>query len=131
MTLEELKQTALQMRAQSYCPYSHFAVGAALECADGSVFTGCNVENASYPVGLCAERTAAAKAVSEGHRDFRRIVLAGSSGEFCYPCGMCRQFLAEFAPELEVVCLNDQGLSRTLSLQDLLPCSFSGEALGT
>ena len=79
MSLEELKAAAVAMLDRAYCPYSHFPVGAALECADGTVFTGCNIENAVYPVGTCAERTAMSKAVSEGHTDFVRIVIAGRS----------------------------------------------------
>ena len=95
MSLEELKAAAVAMLDRAYCPYSHFPVGAALECADGTVFTGCNIENAVYPVGTCAERTAMSKAVSEGHTDFVRIVIAGRSSDYCYPCGMCRQFMKE------------------------------------
>lgn len=124
MTLDELKAAAAAMLDRAYCPYSHFPVGAALECADGTVYTGCNIENAGYSPTLCAERAAAAKAVSEGHRDFRRIVIAARSEDFCYPCGVCRQFLYEFAPELTVICLNGRGESRTLSLRELLPCGF-------
>lgn len=124
MTLDELKAAAAAMLDRAYCPYSHFPVGAALECADGTVYTGCNIENAGYSPTLCAERAAAAKAVSEGHRDFRRIVIAARSEDFCYPCGVCRQFLYEFAPELTVICLNGRGESRTLSLRELLPHGF-------
>ena len=77
MTREELKAAAVTMLDRAYCPYSHFAVGAALECADGTVFTGCNIENAAFSPTICAERTAVAKAVSEGHTDFVRIAIAG------------------------------------------------------
>ena len=107
MSHESLKAAAISMMERAYCPYSHFPVGAALECADGTVFTGCNMENASYPVGLCAERTAMAKAVSEGRRDFVRIAIVGKSRDFCIPCGMCRQFMQEFAPDLEILCGNE------------------------
>jgi cytidine deaminase len=129
VTLDELKDAAVSMLDRAHCPYSHFPVGAALECADGSVYTGCNIENASYPVGLCAERTAMAKAVSCGQRDFVRLVIAGRSGEFCVPCGMCRQFLAEFAPELSIICLNGSGEAETFRLSELLPHSFGGSQL--
>lgn len=98
MTREELKAAAVAMLDRAYIPYSHFPVGAALECSDGTVFTGCNIENASFGPTICAERTAVAKAVSEGHRDFVRIVIAGRSRELCVPCGVCRQVLREFAP---------------------------------
>ena len=104
MTHDELKAAAVSMLDRAYVPYSHFPVGAALECADGTVYTGCNVENAAYPAGTCAERNAIFHAVAEGHTSFRRIVVAGKSQDFCVPCGMCRQVMREFAPELEIIC---------------------------
>lgn len=124
MNREELKAAAVAMLDRAYVPYSRFPVGAALECADGTVFTGCNVENASYPAGLCAERNAMFHAVAEGHTDFVRIVVAGRSDDFCYPCGICRQVMKEFAPELEVICLNKDGDEKRLTLNDLLPYGF-------
>ena len=124
MTREELKAAALAMRERSYSPYSRFAVGAALECADGSVFTGCNIENAGYSPTLCAERVAVGKAVSEGHTDFVRIAVAGRGDAPCVPCGVCRQVLSEFAPDIEVICLSDSGAELTLSLKELLPYGF-------
>ena len=129
MSLDELKAAAVAMLDRAYCPYSHFAVGAALECADGSVFTGCNIENAAYSPGICAERTAVAKAVSEGHTDFTRIVIAGRSADFCVPCGVCRQVLREFAPDLELICLNGKGEEQVFTLPQLLPHSFGPEFL--
>ena len=129
MTREELKAAAVVMLDRAYCPYSHFPVGAALECSDGTVFTGCNIENAAYGATICAERTAIAKAVSEGHRDFVRIVIAGRSRDFCVPCGTCRQVLREFAPGMEVICLNGAGEERTFTLEELLPYSFGPEHL--
>ena len=129
MTREELKAAAVAMLDRAYCPYSHFAVGAALECADGTVFTGCNIENAAYCPGICAERTAVAKAVSEGHSDFIRIVIAGRSADFCVPCGVCRQVLREFAPDIEVICLNGKGEEKVFTLSELLPHSFGPEFL--
>ena len=129
MTREELKAAAVAMLDRAYCPYSHFAVGAALECADGTVFTGCNIENAAYSPGICAERTAVAKAVSEGHTDFVRIVIAGRSTDFCVPCGVCRQVLREFAPGIEVICLNGKGEEKVFTLSELLPYSFGPEFL--
>ena len=125
MNREELKAAAVSMLEMSYCPYSHFPVGAALECEDGTVYTGCNIENAGYSATVCAERTAVFKAVSEGHRRFKRIVVAGRSDSPCVPCGECRQVLSEFAPELEVICLDKDGSELTLSLTDLLPHSFN------
>ena len=85
MTDQELLELARKAAERSYSPYSHFPVGAALECEDGTIFTGCNVENAAYGDTICAERTAAVKAVSEGHRDFKRIAIWGNSQEYCYP----------------------------------------------
>lgn len=125
MNREELKAAAVSMLERSYCPYSHFPVGAALECEDGTVYTGCNIENAGYSATVCAERTAVFKAVSEGHRRFKRIVVAGRSDSPCVPCGECRQVLSEFAPELEVICLDKDGNELALSLTDLLPHSFN------
>ena len=125
MTREELKSAAVSMLERSYCPYSHFPVGAALECEDGTVYTGCNIENAGYSATVCAERTAVLKAVSEGHRRFKRIVVAGRSDSPCVPCGECRQVLSEFSPELEVICLDKDGNELALSLTDLLPHSFN------
>ena len=129
MTREELKAAAVAMLDRAYCPYSHFPVGAALECADGTVFTGCNIENAAYSPGICAERTAVAKAVSEGHTDFVRIAIAGRSADFCVPCGVCRQVLREFAPDIEVICLNGKGEEKVFTLSELLPHSFGPEFL--
>lgn len=129
MTREELKAAAIAMLDRAYCPYSHFPVGAALECSDGTVFTGCNIENAVYPVGICAERTAVFKAVSEGHTDFVRIVVAGRSDDYCVPCGSCRQVLQEFAPSIEVICLNKEGQELALPLKALLPYGFDNSFL--
>ena len=104
-------------------------MGAALECADGTVFTGCNIENAAFSPTICAERTAVAKAVSEGHTDFVRIVVAGRCESFCVPCGVCRQVLREFAPDMEIICLNSKGEEQVFTLSELLPHSFGPEFL--
>ena len=124
MTQRELVQKALDMRRYSYAPYSGFRVGAALECADGTVFGGCNVENAAYGSSICAERTALVKAVSEGHRRFVRLAVAGDSADYCWPCGSCRQVMMEFAPEMEVICLNGRGQAKSFRLRELLPYGF-------
>ena len=114
------------MLDRAYIPYSHFPVGAALECADGTVFTGCNIENAAYGCTICAERTAIFKAVSEGHRDFVRIVIAGRSEDYCVPCGSCRQFLSEFNDgELEILCCKADGRYVSYRLKELLPYTFN------
>ena len=130
MTLDELKALAVSMLDRAYCPYSHFPVGAALECDDGTVYTGCNVENAVYPAGICAERNAMFHAVAEGHTDFVRIVIAGRSKDYCVPCGICRQVMQEFSPEMEVICLNGQGEAKAFALKELLPYGFDHNWLG-
>ena len=122
MTDRELLNMAVEAAKNSYCPYSKFAVGAALECTDGAVFTGCNVENAAFGDTICAERTAAVKAVSEGHRSFKRIAIYGASSlSYCMPCGSCRQFLSEFSPEMEVLCAKSDGRYVSYSLTKLMP----------
>ena len=129
MTREELKAAAAAMLDRAYIPYSHFPVGAALECSDGTVYTGCNIENAAYSPTLCAERVAVGKAVSEGHRDFVRIAVAGRCEDFCVPCAVCRQVLYEFAPDMEIISLNGKGEELALSLRELLPHGFGPEYL--
>lgn len=125
MSEAELIEQAKKMLSLSYAPYSGFAVGAALECADGTVYTGCNVENASYGATICAERTALVKAVSEGHRDdFVRLALISLSSDYCFPCGICRQMLLEFAPHLQILCAQNDGRYIRQSLEDLLPHGF-------
>ena len=124
MSEHELMQKAIEMLDRAYIPYSHFPVGAALECEDGTVYAGCNIENSSFGLTICAERTAAVKAISEGHSKFRRIVIAGNSKDFCYPCGACRQVLYEFGPEMEVICLNKKGEEKRLHIKELLPYGF-------
>ena len=130
MTERELVERAFSMLERSYVPYSHFPVGAALECADGTVFTGCNVENAAYGSTICAERTAAVKAVSEGHRDdFVRIAIVGNSTDYCWPCGACRQFLFEFAPDLECLIARGDHEYVKLPLKELLAHGFGPKSL--
>ncbi len=129
MTDQALVDLAFSMLERSYVPYSRFPVGAALLCADGTVFTGCNIENAAYGPTICAERTAVAKAVSEGHREFSAIAIAGRSGDYCWPCGVCRQVLYEFAPELTVLVARGDGDYVKLALKQLLPHGFGPESL--
>ena len=126
---KQLCELAVAMLERAYVPYSHFPVGAALLCKDGTVFTGCNIENAAYGATVCAERTAIFKAVSEGHREFDTLVIAGRSDGFCVPCGTCRQVMMEFAPELTVICLNRRGESRKFALRELLPYGFDQSCL--
>lgn len=125
----ELVHMAQEMMQRAYAPYSNYRVGAALLCADGSVYTGCNVECASYGGTICAERVAAVKAISEGNHEFVKLAVISADENLCTPCGICRQFLMEFAPDLTVLCANGQEEFRAISLADLLPCAFSGEQL--
>ncbi len=119
----ELAARAAEARRWAYAPYSHYPVGAALLTASGKIYDGVNVENAAYPTSLCAERTAAVKAVSEGERDFVAIAVAGEAG--ITPCGACRQFLSEFGLDTAVLIADGAGqiLKRT-TVRDLLPDSF-------
>ena len=125
MTDRELMERAKAAAQNAYVPYSRFPVGAAIECGDGTVFSGCNVENAALGSTICAERTAACKAVSEGHTDFARIAIWAESKDYCWPCGACRQFLAEFAPEMEVLCAKAGGRYVSYKLSQLLPHTFN------
>jgi cytidine deaminase len=129
MTDKELVQAALDMRSKAYTPYSHFQVGAAILCGDGSVFTGCNVENASYGATICAERTAAVSAVASGHKDFVKIAVASSGEGYCLPCGVCRQFLSEFSHSLVFLCADPDGNYRELKFEELLPNAFDSSVL--
>ena len=112
---------------KAYAPYSHFQVGAALLAKDGRVFTGCNVENATYGATICAERTAVTKAVSEGVREFEKIAIVASSGDYAAPCGICRQVLFEFMPEGKVVLWSELEGEKEFALTELLPFGFRGE----
>lgn len=127
MTDRDLLNMAREAAKQAYVPYSHFPVGAALECADGSVFTGCNVENAALGSTICAERTAIVKAVSEGRRQFVRIAIYGEGENYCMPCGACRQVMSEFDPkgEMEVLCTRSGGRYVSYRLHQLLPHTFN------
>ena len=123
MTDEQLLQIANEVRERAYAPYSGFKVGAALLCADGTVVTGVNIENATYTPSICAERTAFFKAISEGHKDFVKIAVTCDKA-FCSPCGVCRQVMAEHAPELEILLGNPQGTFKRMTIKELLPETF-------
>ncbi len=125
MTNKELLSIADKAMENAYAPYSKFHVGAALLCKNGTVFTGCNIENATYGATNCAERTAIFKAVSEGQRDFEAIAIVSSGGGETFPCGICRQVMAEFAPEIKVVLRDEAGNEHIYPLVELLPKSFS------
>jgi len=126
--VQRLCRASVEIRQKAYAPYSKFLVGAALQTDTGDVITGCNVENASYGLSICAERSACVKAVSEGSTEFTAIAIAADlqTDEFCGPCGACRQFLAEFHPYIPIylVRVKDNVVQRT-TLKDLLPGCFS------
>ncbi len=124
MTNGELLNMAREASKMSYSPYSGVKVGAALETGSGKVYTGCNVENGSYGGTICAERTVALKAVSEGDKEFVRIAVAGSIKNLV-PCGICRQFLSEFCEDMEVVYEDEQGVMVETRLSVLFPSGFS------
>jgi cytidine deaminase len=126
---ETLDQSALAVRTHAHAPYSNFQVGAAVLTADGEVFAGCNVENASYGLTICAERVAVGTAVAAGHRQIVAVAVASSGGHS--PCGACRQVLSEFGPAMDVILIDadDPTKTRTTTLAALLPEQFSSAAL--
>jgi cytidine deaminase len=129
MNKEKLIQLATEAREYAYVPYSRFPVGAALVCKNGKVYTGCNVENASYGLAVCAERNAIFKAVSEGERDFSVLAVIADTEGPCTPCGACRQVIREFGLEIKVVCANLSGQVKETTIAQLLPDSFGPEDL--
>jgi cytidine deaminase len=126
---DELASLAEQAMHRAYAPYSRFVVGAALRAADGSVHVGCNVENASYPAGICAERTALSRAVADGHQQFTHLVICTAAAEPTPPCGICRQVLHEFAPQLHVTSVTTSGARHTWRLDALIPAAFAANML--
>ncbi|MBQ9550972.1 MAG: cytidine deaminase [Lachnospiraceae bacterium] len=128
--IDTLITKAHEMQQSSYCPYSGFAVGAALLTKEGRIYTGCNIENAAYSPSNCAERTAFFKAVSEGERSFRALAVVGGKnreiGELCFPCGVCRQVMSEFCSpdEFQVITRDSTGTTVIRTLRQLLPDSF-------
>ncbi len=131
MNNSDLIKLALEARKMSYSPYSGFSVGAALLCSDGTIYTGCNIENSAFSSTNCAERTAIFKAVSEGKRDFVKIAVVGGKTEnetpcnYCPPCGVCRQVMKEFCPaDFEIIIAKNIDEFKVLTLAQLLPESF-------
>ncbi|MGO9096195.1 MAG: cytidine deaminase [Bryobacteraceae bacterium] len=127
--MDALFEAALAARNHAHAPFSGFQVGAALEEDSGRIHTGCNVENATYGLTICAERVAVFKAISEGARKFRRIAVAADTGTLTPPCGACRQILWEFCGDIEVILVNLEGRSESLRLKDLFPRPFDATFL--
>ena len=126
MDTKKLIEEAKNAMEYAYVPYSGFRVGAALLCEDGSIYTGCNIENAAYGPTNCAERTAFFKAVSEGKREFTAIAVISDSDTFTAPCGVCRQVMSEFCgPDFQILMCNSKKEYQTISLGELLPFAFS------
>ena len=130
MTDRSLIDIATEVMTNSYSPYSKFKVGAAIECTDGTVYTGCNIENAAFGATMCAEASAVAAAVSAGKRSFKRIAITSEGNTYCFPCGTCRQRLSEFSPEMEVLCSRADTRYVSYPLTTLLPMSYGKEHLG-
>jgi len=124
LEIQKLMDCAIKARENAYSPYSHFAVGAALLCEDGTLYEGCNIENASYGLTNCAERTAIFKAVSEGHTKFKALAVVADTEGPCAPCGACRQVMAEFKIPL-IIMGNLMGNIKIVTIEELLPFSFS------
>lgn len=124
LEIQKLMDCAIKARENAYSPYSHFAVGAALLCEDSTLYEGCNIENASYGLTNCAERTAIFKAVSEGHIKFKALAVVADTEGPCAPCGACRQVMAEFKIPL-IIMGNLMGNIKIVTIEELLPFSFS------
>jgi cytidine deaminase len=127
--MDKLLEAALGARQLAHAPYSNFKVGAALEDADGWIYTGCNIENSTYGLTICAERVAVFKAMSAGVRQFRRIAVAADTEMLTPPCGACRQILWEFCGDILVTLVNPRGASETLRMKDLFPRAFDASYL--
>lgn len=126
---DQLVEAAHAARKHAVAPYSHFLVGAALETADGQIFTGCNVENATYGLTVCAERVAVFKALSEGQRKFTRIAVVADTDTLTPPCGACRQILWEFCGDIPVILTNLHGQRESVQLKSLFPRAFDNSFL--
>lgn len=128
MEIDKLIKTALEAKEMAYVPYSGFRVGAAVLTEEGKIYTGCNIESASYTPTNCAERTAIFKAVSEGYKKFEAIAITGDT-EYTFPCGVCRQVMREFSKDLKIYIVKNENEYKEFSLKELLPYSFGPEDL--
>jgi len=119
-----LQNEAIDAKEKAYCPYSHLRVGAALLCGDGTIYTGANIENASFSLTICAERVAFIKAIMDGKKTFKTLTIASDSEDFPYPCGACLQFISEFVQDLEIILVNKFGEIKKETLKGLFPNPF-------
>jgi cytidine deaminase len=129
MQHENLLRAALDAKEKSFSPYSRFRVGAALLTKSGKIYTGCNIENSSFSLTICAERTAVFKAISEGEKEFSSILIVSDDESYCPPCGACRQVLSDFATDIEIIMVNSKGDELTRTLTELLPLAFDSSYL--
>lgn len=127
--IEELVEAAKTAFEVAYCPYSHFCVGAAVMTKGGKIYTGCNIESASYGLTVCAERVAVWKAVSEGEREFVRVAVVADTEELTPPCGVCRQIIWEFCGDIPITFSNLKGKTETVTMKELLPRAFDTKFL--
>ncbi|MBS1517474.1 MAG: cytidine deaminase [Bacteroidetes bacterium] len=126
---KKLIELSIKARKFSYSPYSEFSVGAALLTKDNKIFTGTNIECASYSLSICAERVAYSKAVSEGYKKFKAVAISSSADDFTFPCGACRQFMAEFGIETDILLVKSKSMVKSFKLSDLLPGVFDKKYL--
>lgn len=129
MTYKTLAKRALAARKFSHSPFSHFRVGAAVLTSAGRVFTGCNIENSSYGLTMCAERTALFKSVSEGHKRFKAIAIASDKQDLTPPCGACRQVIIDLAGNIDIILTNKRGMMKVFTMKELLPHAFTKKNL--
>lgn len=129
MDYKELIEASFEAQKNAYAPYSNFNVGASLLTKQGKIYVGANIENASYPAGICAERVAMSKAISEGEKEFAAICISCSGDTYPYPCGVCRQFMSEFSKDLDVIVAKSKDEFKIFKLAELLPHSFDGDCL--
>ncbi len=127
--LQKLVEAAINVREKAHAPFSNFKVGAAILTNSGEIFTGCNVENASYGLTMCAERVAIFKAISEGENEFEKIVVVADTDELTPPCGACRQIIWEFCGDVEIVLTNLNGKTETIRMSELFPKAFDSKFL--
>ncbi len=129
MNYKLLIEKAIQAKENAYVPYSNFRVGAAVKLKNGKIYTGCNIECASYGGTNCAERTAIFKAISEGNKDIDAIAVVGDSNDYTFPCGICRQVILEFGTDIDIIVAKNEMDYKVYKITELLPCSFNSTDL--